>query len=96
MAVLVAQYIRENGLEAKTGKTARQLAQSLLMSTAVPMMEAGSAYYYSVLRQGAGLANVGNAVSAGSYIMMGEEATQSASDGKVKAELGDDPDRTGA
>lgn len=95
MAAVVAQYIRENGLEAKTGKTARQLAQSLLMSTAVPMPEEGSANYYSVLRQGAGLANVGNAVSAGTYIMMGEDATQSAADGKVKVELGDDPDQTG-
>lgn len=61
MAALVAQYIREKGLAQKTGLTPRQLAQSLLMSTAVPQLEdygeAGDGYY-PVLRQGAGLANV--------------------------------------
>ena len=39
MAALVAQYIRETGLAEKTGHTARQLAQSLLMSTAEPLLE---------------------------------------------------------
>lgn len=95
MAALVAQYIRENGLSEKTGKSARQLAQSLLMSTAVPIIEADSGNYYSILNQGAGLANVGDAVAAESYIWMDENATASYADGKVKAELGDDPERTG-
>ncbi len=94
MAALVAQYIRENNLEEKTGLDARTLAQSLLMSTAVPMWESASSYY-PILRQGAGLANVGQAVTADSYILMGEDATASYADGKVKAELGDDPDREG-
>ena len=104
MAALVGQYIREAGLEEKTGHTARQLAQSLLMSTAVPQLEdfgqdaegndLGDGYY-PVLRQGAGLANVGAAVSADSYILMGEDATKSYADGKIKAELGDDPEKTG-
>lgn len=39
MAALVAQYIRENDLTEQTGLTVRQLAQSLLMSTAEPMVE---------------------------------------------------------
>lgn len=95
MAALVAQYIRENDLTTKTRLSARQLTQSLLMSTAVPMIEEESGSYYPVLRQGAGLANVGAAVSADSYILMSENATASYADGKVKAELGDDPDRTG-
>ena len=95
MAALVAQYIRENDLTTKTGLSARQLTQSLLMSTAVPMLEEESGSYYPVLRQGAGLANVGAAVSADSYILMGADATASYADGKVKAELGDDPKRTG-
>ncbi len=96
MAALVAQHIRENGLDEKTGLTTRQLAQSLLMSTAEPMFEQESGgNYYAVIRQGAGLGNVGNAVSAQSYIMMGEDATESWIDGKVKAELGDDPQRKG-
>lgn len=97
MAALVAQYIRENGLAEKTGLTARQLSQSLLMSTAVPIEEeANDGAYYSILNQGSGLADVGAAVESGSYILMDENATASAADGKVKVELGDDPDRTGA
>ncbi len=95
MAALVAQYIRENALEAQTGLTARQLAQSLLMSTAVPV-EAAANTYYSILQQGSGLANVSAAVTADSYITMDEGVTSGASDGKVKVELGDDPQRTGS
>ena len=96
MAALVAQYIRENGLSEKTGLTPRQLINSLLMSTAEPITDITSGSYYPVLQQGAGLANVGNAVSAKSYITMGADANVSYADGKVKAELGDDPDRTGS
>ena len=95
MAAVVAEYIREQGLEARTGLTLRQLAQSLLMSTAVPLRNEENGYYWSVLQQGSGLANVGNAVTANSYILMGEDASASAADGKVKVELGDDPDRSG-
>lgn len=91
MAALLAQYIRENGLDAATGLSARQLSQSLLMSTADPLFEeASGGNYYSVLVQGAGLARVDQAVNANSYVLVdGQE------DGKVKAELGDDPSRTG-
>lgn len=98
MAAVVAQYVRENDLVAKTGLSARQLTQSLLMSTAVPVIEdwgEDGSGYYSVLKQGAGLANVGNAVSANTYILMDGSATASAADGKVKAELGDDPLKKG-
>ena len=95
MAALVAQYIRENNLAEKTGMTPRHLAQSLLMSTAVPMLDGESGSYYPILQQGAGLGNVGAAVNADSYITMDENATKSFADGKVKVELGDDPQRTG-
>ena len=98
MAAVVAQYIRANKLTEKTGLTARALAQSLLMSTAVPMYQdygEGQDGYYPVMQQGAGLANVGAAVSAGTYIMMDKNANAGAADGKVKVELGDDPQRTG-
>lgn len=98
MAAVVAQYVRANKLTEKTGLTARALAQSLLMSTAVPMYQdhgEGEYGYYSVMQQGAGLANVGAAVSAGTYIMMDKNANAGAADGKVKVELGDDPQRTG-
>ena len=96
MAALLAQYIRENNLTEKTGLDARTLAQSLLMSTSVPVMEGeNGGYYYSILKQGSGLANVGAAVMADSYILMNPDATKSWADGKVKVELGDDPDKTG-
>ena len=96
MAALLAQYIRENGLAEKTGLDARTLAQSLLMSTAEPIGDGDNyGYYYPVLQQGAGLANIGAAVAANSYILMNEDATASYADGKVKVELGDDPDKKG-
>ncbi|MBE6946550.1 MAG: hypothetical protein E7459_10780, partial [Ruminococcaceae bacterium] len=95
MAAVLAQYIRETGLEEKTGLSARKLAQSLLMSTARPLVEETSGSYYSVFQQGAGLANVAEAVSAGSYILMDKTMNAGADDGKVKVELGDDPNREG-
>lgn len=96
MVALAAQYIRANKLDEKTGLTIRALAQSLLMSTAEPLREEDSGFnYYSVLRQGAGLANIGAVTTANSYILMGPDANAGASDGKVKVELGDDPSRTG-
>ncbi len=98
MSAVMAQYIRENDLTAKTGLSARQLAQSLLMSTAEPLIEDredAGCYYYSVLNQGAGLANVSDAINANSYIMMADGANAGAADGKVKVELGDDAAKTG-
>ena len=98
MAAVVAQYVRANKLTEKTGLTARALAQSLLMSTAVPMYQdygEGEYGYYPVMQQGAGLANVGAATSAGTYILMDKGTNAGAADGKVKVELGDDPQRTG-
>lgn len=98
MAAVAAQYVRDKKLVEKTGKSARVLIQSLLMSTAEPVIEdlgEDGASYYSILKQGAGLANINNVVTADSYILMKEDATVSYKDGKVKAELGDDPDRTG-
>ena len=91
MAALLAQVYRERDLGDKTDLSARHLAQSLLMSTAQPLREeASGGNYYSLLKQGAGLARVDLASQADSYIKVhGQE------DYKVKAELGDDPQRTG-
>lgn len=62
------------------------------MSTAVPLREEDSGFnYYSVLRQGAGLANIGAVTTANSYLLMGPDSNAGASDGKVKAELGTIP-----
>ena len=95
MAAVVMQYIRENGLVEKTGMSQRALATSLLMATAEPLVDETTGSYYPVLQQGAGLADVADAIAAGSYILMDENATSGAADGKVKAELGDDPDKDG-
>ena len=102
LAALTAQYLKEADYEALNPGLAnysrRAVIQSLLMSTATPMVDADG-YYYSILQQGAGLADVSRAVNASSVIMMKDAglttATRAAADGKVKAELGDDPDRTG-
>lgn len=86
MSALVIQYIEDLKLDEKTGLSSRVLAQSLLMSTANIVEEDGIPY--SPRKQGAGLADVENAVTTPVTILMG-------ADGKVKAELGDDPARTG-
>ena len=96
MTALAAEYIRQTGLAEKTGKSARQLAQSLLMSTAEPLLDGDSGSYWPILQQGSGLANIDALLRADSYLTMGQDATASWADGKVKAELGDDPDRTGS
>lgn len=84
IAALASQYVQESGLVEETGLTSRQLVQSLMMSTAEPIIEADTGLEYSVRNQGAGLVNIQNIVSAQSHILVdGYE------DGKVKAELGD-------
>ena len=95
MAALMAEYITENGLAEKTGLTVRALSQSLLMSTAEALQEKNGVFY-PVLRQGAGLANVEKAMASNAYILMDKAATASYADGKIKAELGDDPGKTGS
>lgn len=90
MTALVMQYLDQAGLAEKTGLSRRQLAQSLLMSTAQPLTDASTGSFYPVIQQGAGLANVGDAIAATAYVTVDGQ-----SDGKVKAELGDDPNRTG-
>ena len=91
MAALMAQIYRENGMAAASGISPRHLAQSLLMSTAQPLCEeASGGNYYSLMHQGAGLARVDLAAAADSFIRV-----EGQDDYKVKAELGDDPQRTG-
>lgn len=94
IAAIAGQFIKTNKLTEKTGFSTRQLAQSLLMSTAVPMKDANG-NYYPLIQQGAGLVNAAGIVESDSFIMMGADATASYADGKVKAELGDDPNKTG-
>jgi len=99
IAALAAQYIRENDvLEAarriNPDLTLRALSQSLIMSTATPIYN-NSGLIYPVIQQGAGLARIDKLMAAKTFVMMDESATASAADGKVKAELGDDPEREG-
>ncbi len=97
MAALIAQYIQENHLDEKTGLSPRQLGQSLLMSTAVPVMEdfGDGNGYYPVLRQGSGLCQHRKCPCGRYHLLMDQDATASYADGKIKAELGDDPEKKG-
>ena len=90
LTALLCQYFRETGLPEKLGVSPRVLAQSLLMSTATPIVDETTGLPYPVIQQGAGLGNANDAMNADSYILVDGQP-----DGKVKAELGDDPDRTG-
>lgn len=90
MSALAAEYIKENNLTEKTGLSVRVLTQSLLMSTSTPLLEEDGEEY-SPRKQGSGFANIEYATTTPAYILMKENGT----DGKVKAELGDDPERTG-
>ena len=94
-SALVQQYIRENDLAEKNGVSVRTLAQSLIMSTATPLFEDNNkeGLEYSPRTQGAGLSNVQDAVTSPSYILVGDKE---GNDGKVKAVLGDDPEKTGS
>ena len=93
LAALGVDYVTANGSKvlqaARTSSgndnlTAGALVQSLLMSTAVPLIEnEEDGIEYSVRNQGAGLANIANAVHAKSFITVAGADT-----GKVKAELG--------
>ena len=107
IVVLLAQYIRENNLDVKAkqfGLSTRALIQSLLMSTATPLIEDASGSYYSIMNQGSGLVNVDAAMNSGIFVTVENtyvngtnrfDLGYNSKDGKVKAELGDDPDRSG-
>lgn len=95
IGALVKQYIESKGLS-RSDLTDRALAQSIMMSTAEPVVNNKNDAYYPVIQQGAGMVNAAAATSADSYIKMQADATASWADGKVKAELGDDPARTGS
>ena len=102
---VLAEYLREHPIagrndELNSNYSTRAILQSLLMSTATPMAPENE--YLSILQQGAGLAEVHKAITSPSVIMMTEEGntltvrTGAVADGKIKAELGDDPEKTGS
>ena len=65
-AALLRQYLKKNYPDV-TGEELGNLVNSLLMSTAVPSVETGGTYY-PVRRQGAGIANIANAIESGAYL----------------------------
>lgn len=89
---VVAQYIKENKLNDKTGLNVRTLAIALLMGTARPLTDGKVDLPYSVRLQGAGLTQIYEAVTSPAFLLVGNKA---GNDGKVKMEFGDDPQRTG-
>ena len=66
-AALMKQYLRKTYPE-KSAVEINELAASLLMSTAIPSVDSNSGTYFSVRRQGAGVANVYNAIVSGAYL----------------------------
>ncbi|MBR0508120.1 MAG: S8 family serine peptidase, partial [Clostridia bacterium] len=100
LTAVLMQYLKEK-TPANTNLTntynLRAIAQSLLMSTATPMINDNA--FVSILQQGAGLVEVSNAITSKSVIMMNQAGltsdTGANADGKVKVELGDDPARKG-
>ncbi|WP_251617190.1 leucine-rich repeat protein [Pumilibacter muris] len=93
---LVRQYAKEKlGFDGKPNNAQRReiakLSNQLLMSTTdIAYNEFGNPY--SVRKQGAGLANLYNAVNTGSYLYVkdGDEELD-----RTKLELGDDPEKSG-
>ena len=89
LVALVKQYLEENNLHSATLND-RALTQALLMSTAKAMRDGSNGNYYPVFQQGAGLADVSAALRSPAYFTV-----DGIGDGMAKAELGDDPTRTG-
>ncbi len=86
MAVLL-QYLKENtDLE---GSELRQVAANLMLSTADPVMY--GELEYSPRNQGAGLVNLVDATSSKAYL-----SNPASFEERAKAEMGDDPNRTGS
>ncbi len=86
IAVLVRQYLKQN--YDLSGKALANAVDSLLMSSAEPIIDVDSGLPFSPRAQGSGLINAGAAIDANAYITVGNS-------GKAKFELGDDPERTG-
>lgn len=82
-AALLRQYIEKNYPEVK-GEALGNLVNSLLMSTASPSRELDGTYY-PVRRQGAGVANIANAIESGAYLSV--EGSK-----RPKAEVGSSKD----
>lgn len=88
ISALVLEYVHKTYPTLSAAGT-RKLADSLIMSTAVPVVSKDSGVEASPRQQGSGLVNALGAVTSGAYL------TVPGSD-KPKVELGDDVSRTGS
>ncbi len=86
MAALVLQYLHEEHSEL-TDAQMHTVAEALIMSTATPAIESEDVEY-SPRKQGAGVANVYDAVTSGSYLTVNGSTP--------KISMGDDDGKTGA
>lgn len=86
---VLTQYLKENYSHAySTEQELRQLAVNLLMSTTTQIMEVDCEY--SPRKQGAGLVNLNDAVSAGAYLSNPDTKEE-----RPKAEMGDNDSKDG-
>ena len=90
MSALVLQYLHDVHPEL-TDAQVHTAVESLVMCTAVPMLDPDG-IHYSPRNQGAGMANVYNAIVSPVYLTSYQKAT---GEFTPKASLGDDPQRTG-
>ena len=87
VSALVLQYLGDNYPDLADAEE-RDVAHALMMSTAEPIIASASGLEASPRQQGSGLVNAAAALAAESYLSVkGED--------KPKAELGDDPAKTG-
>ena len=87
VSALVLQYLGDSYPDLADGEE-RDIAHALMMSTAEPIIADASGVEASPRQQGAGLVNAAAALASEAYLsVQGED--------KPKAELGDDPARTG-
>jgi hypothetical protein len=87
ISALVMQYVKANYPDLDL--PIREFVQNLMVSTAIPLTyDEETGLYYTPRHQGAGLADVFNAICTRAYLTVEGSDTP-------KAELGDDPDRTG-
>ena len=90
MSALVLQYLHDVHPEL-TDAQMHTVVESLVMCTAMPMLDPDG-IHYSPRNQGAGVANVYNAIISPVYLTSYQKAT---GEYTPKASLGDDPQRTG-
>ena len=90
VSTLLRQYLEKNNSNISKVES-KKLISKILMSTATPVIDDKNQAYYSPRIQGAGVANVENAIDANAYLSVSDEKVNE----KPKIELGDDPEKTG-